>query len=205
MASKSARKVKESNSKRLEADKSPNFQFCKEIVMDVAEKIITNVVTLYEEYQRAEMENSICDMFEKADESILSFYALNHVCFSKASLNQISFSDIEPAVLTPDNYNRKVLEHVTRQIPPKSAIELWDKSINKVKSASVLSRLPRKSVKKTLKPQNYLQIDFSKTNLKRVNSIDQQLRSEKAASKMKAKHQKYIIKVSLIGRSRRQD
>ena len=193
---KSSKKQKEALQKQKELENSEGYQIGREIVMEIAEDIITNVVGLYEEYQKERLDSEIIDMFDKGNSTMMSFEALSSIRFQKKDLVVTSYEEIEPLVLDPDNYNRKVLEHVEKLSAPRSAIELWDKSLNKIKSASVLSRLARKSVKKQFKPQGYLQVDFSKINLHRVNSMDHQLRKDKANSRIKNKNARNAIKVN---------
>ena len=194
-ASRALQNRREAPTKSGGVAKTPGYQLCKAIVMDVAGGTVADVVERYEREQRERLEAEVLGLLDRGNGSMLSFDGLRHVDFNTATLVTTSFEELEPLTLDPDNYNRKTLERTGRVPPPKSATELWNRNMAKVKSASVLSRLPRKSVKQACKPRDYLQLDFNKTNLKRVNSTDQQLRIEMANSKQKAKKPRQVIKV----------
>lgn len=204
IATRPNKKNRDAMIKNGDIENTQGYQICKEILLGLSERITTEVVSMYEKYQYEKLHSEVEELFDQSSATIMSFEALKSIMFDKSSLNTSGYEDIEPMISDPDNYNRKVLYHVDRPSLPRSATELWDRTINKVKSASIMSRIDRKSIRKApLKPPSFLLVDFTSINIRRINSIDQQLRTEKATAKLKAKMPKNTPKVSLQDRDDR--
>lgn len=171
------------------------YKFCKEIVTEVAETMLTDIIGHYADYQRQKLESAVMGLFDSGNSTMLTFEVLNSIDFLMTLVATSSYEDIEPSVSDADNYNRKELGRRVH-IAPRSASKLWGKGLNKIKSATVLSKVAHKSVRKVKKQQTYLHIDFGVTKLNRANSMDQQLRVEKNNNILKSKLPKYMSRVT---------
>lgn len=175
--------------------RSDAYVLCRSLVVEFADNIINDVLTRYEEYQNERLEYMAAEYLDCVNATMLTFESLSRIDFRLNPVSRAFMDETEPLASGADNYNRKVLDHRTL-VAPKSAIELYPKALSKVKSALSVSKLPRNTLKRQPRMQNCLQIDFNTIYLKRVNSMDQQLRMEKANSKLKAKIAKFVPKVS---------
>lgn len=174
---------------------SPAYVMCHEIVTDLADNLMGDILTRYEEYQRESSGLIFCELLNRTCGTMVGFEALAAIDFRAQPVSLACLDELQPVVSCPDTYNRKVVDN-RALFAPKSAIELHPKSLLKVHSAVSISRLQRPTLKKQVRQVQCLQIDFNAVHLKRASSVDAQLRAEKAAARAKARNAKFIPKVN---------
>lgn len=184
---------------RPDLEKTPDYEFCHEIVREIADRVTLSFWDKHRTDQDRKLKSEVCELFESANVTMLAYFDLDQVHFKEVAIGQLSLEESEPVNLDRDNYNRKAMDNTKPPQPIRSANLLWGKGLNKVKSAGMISKMTQRSSthsRAAIPAKTFLFVDFSNANVTEFDSLEQQARQQKGQNLARPKPLRRRQKVS---------